>query len=99
MSVTEPRSEPNRSAIWVGGQRKPFAHENCGLTGHLPICDLCGVDFPLLAFSHCRDVVAAVTNAGGCGVLDAAAHTPEELESIWRGSMSGCAAARTELTS
>ena len=42
--------------------------------------DLVGVDFPLFAFSHCRDVVAAVTNAGGMGVLGALAFTPEELE-------------------
>ncbi len=39
-----------------------------------------GVEFPLLAFSHCRDVVAAVTNAGGFGVLGASSHSPEELE-------------------
>jgi len=39
-----------------------------------------GVEFPILAFSHCRDVVAAVTNAGGFGVLGAVAHTPEQLE-------------------
>jgi NAD(P)H-dependent flavin oxidoreductase YrpB (nitropropane dioxygenase family) len=38
------------------------------------------VEFPILAFSHCRDVVAAVTNAGGFGVLGAVAHTPEQLE-------------------
>lgn len=44
------------------------------------ICDLLGVDLPLLAFSHCRDVVAAVTNAGGFGVLGAAAHTPDQLD-------------------
>ena len=39
-----------------------------------------GVEFPILAFSHCRDVVAAVSNAGGFGVLGAVAHTPEQLE-------------------
>lgn len=39
-----------------------------------------GVEFPLLAFSHCRDVVAAVTNAGGFGVLGASSHSPEDLE-------------------
>ena len=33
------------------------------------ICEQFGIDFPLFAFSHCRDVVAAVTNAGGFGVL------------------------------
>ncbi|MCX4098597.1 nitronate monooxygenase [Nocardia sp. alder85J] len=45
-----------------------------------PICDLLGIEIPLLAFSHCRDVVAAVTNAGGFGVLGASSHTPEQLE-------------------
>jgi NAD(P)H-dependent flavin oxidoreductase YrpB (nitropropane dioxygenase family) len=38
-----------------------------------------GVEFPICAFSHCRDVVAAVSNAGGLGVLGAVAHTPERL--------------------
>jgi len=45
-----------------------------------PICDLLGIDFPLLAFSHCRDVVAAVTNAGGFGVLGATTYSPAQLE-------------------
>jgi len=40
-----------------------------------------GVEFPICAFSHCRDVVAAVTNAGGLGVLGAVAHSPKRLES------------------
>src|SRR4051812_24190674 len=44
------------------------------------VCDILGVEFPILAFSHCRDVVAAVTNAGGFGVLGAVAHTPEQLD-------------------
>ena len=44
------------------------------------ICEMLGIDFPLLAFSHCRDVVAAVTNAGGFGVLGASSHSPAELE-------------------
>lgn len=39
-----------------------------------------GVEFPICAFSHCRDVVAAVTNAGGFGVLGAVAHSPQRLE-------------------
>ncbi len=38
------------------------------------------VDFPLFAFSHCRDVVAAVSRAGGCGVFGAAGYAPDELE-------------------
>jgi NAD(P)H-dependent flavin oxidoreductase YrpB (nitropropane dioxygenase family) len=45
-----------------------------------PLCDLLGIEFPLLAFSHCRDVVAAVSRAGGFGVLGASSHTPEQLE-------------------
>src|SRR5882672_6665192 len=45
-----------------------------------PICDMLGIEFPLLAFSHCRDVVAAVSRAGGFGVLGATAHTPETVE-------------------
>lgn len=42
--------------------------------------ELVGIDVPIFAFSHCRDVVAAVTNAGGCGVLGAVAHSPEQLD-------------------
>ena len=44
------------------------------------VSDMLGVEFPILAFSHCRDVVAAVTNAGGFGVLGAVAHTPDQLD-------------------
>lgn len=44
------------------------------------VTDMLGIEFPILAFSHCRDVVAAVTNAGGFGVLGAVAHTPQHLE-------------------
>lgn len=39
-----------------------------------------GAELPIFAFSHCRDVIAAVTKAGGVGVLGAAWMTPEELE-------------------
>ncbi|MBO2449698.1 nitronate monooxygenase [Actinomadura barringtoniae] len=44
------------------------------------VCETFGIEFPLFAFSHCRDVVAAVTNAGGLGVLGAVAYTPDRLE-------------------
>jgi NAD(P)H-dependent flavin oxidoreductase YrpB (nitropropane dioxygenase family) len=47
---------------------------------HTDLCDLFGIDVPIFAFSHCRDVVAAVTNAGGLGVLGALAFSPEQLE-------------------
>ena len=44
------------------------------------LCALTGAEFPLFAFSHCRDVVAAVSRAGGFGVLGATRFTPEQLE-------------------
>lgn len=44
------------------------------------VCDMLGVEFPLFAFSHCRDVVAAVSSAGGFGVLGAVGHSPETLD-------------------
>ncbi|MDP3677273.1 MAG: nitronate monooxygenase [Novosphingobium sp.] len=44
------------------------------------ICRLTGAEFPLFAFSHCRDVVVAVSKAGGFGVLGATAFTPDQLE-------------------
>ena len=43
------------------------------------LCAQLGIDFPLFAFSHCRDVVAAVSKAGGFGVLGATAFNPEQL--------------------
>ena len=45
-----------------------------------PICEMFEIEFPLVAFSHCRDVVVAVSKAGGMGVLGAVGHTPEMLE-------------------
>jgi NAD(P)H-dependent flavin oxidoreductase YrpB (nitropropane dioxygenase family) len=44
------------------------------------LCKRLNIQFPLFAFSHCRDVVAEVSKAGGFGVLGAAGHTPESLE-------------------
>ncbi|MFW2383143.1 MAG: nitronate monooxygenase, partial [Acidimicrobiales bacterium] len=44
------------------------------------ITELFGIEFPIFAFSHCRDVVAAVSKAGGLGVLGAVAHSDEQLE-------------------
>ncbi len=45
-----------------------------------PICTMLDIEFPLLAFSHCRDVVVAVSKAGGMGVFGAASLPPERLE-------------------
>src|SRR5829696_5259123 len=44
-----------------------------------PLCDELGIEFPIFAFTHCRDVVAAVSNAGGLGVLGAVGFSPEQL--------------------
>lgn len=43
------------------------------------LCRQLGIEFPLFAFSHCRDVVAAVSRAGGMGVFGAVMYTPEQL--------------------
>lgn len=45
-----------------------------------PICELLGIEFPLVAFTHCRDVVVQVSKAGGIGVLGAAGYNAETLE-------------------
>ena len=44
------------------------------------ICEMFDIEFPIFAFSHCRDVVAAVSKAGGMGVLGALAFPTEQLE-------------------
>ena len=44
------------------------------------ICEILDIEFPLVAFTHCRDVVVAVSKAGGCGVLGAVGMTPPILE-------------------
>jgi NAD(P)H-dependent flavin oxidoreductase YrpB (nitropropane dioxygenase family) len=38
------------------------------------------LEAPIFAFSHCRDVVAAVSRAGGMGVLGTTHVTPEQLD-------------------
>lgn len=45
-----------------------------------PVCEMFDIEFPLLAFSHCRDVVVEVSKAGGMGVLGAASMTAAQLE-------------------
>ncbi len=44
------------------------------------LCRLLGIEYPIVAFSHCRDVVAAVSRAGGLGVLGAATFNPADLD-------------------
>ena len=44
-----------------------------------PLCDMFGIDVPIFAFSHCRDVVVEVSKAGGLGVLGMARMGPQRL--------------------
>ncbi|CAN5434354.1 nitronate monooxygenase family protein [soil metagenome] len=44
------------------------------------LCDRLEIEFPIFAFTHCRDVVAAVSNAGGLGVLGAVGYGVQQLE-------------------
>src|SRR5690606_25196356 len=44
------------------------------------LCRRLGIEFPIFAFTHCRDVAAAVTLAGGLGVLGTTRQSPELLE-------------------
>jgi NAD(P)H-dependent flavin oxidoreductase YrpB (nitropropane dioxygenase family) len=47
---------------------------------HTKLCDSLGIEYPIIAFTHCKDVVTAVTNAGGFAVMGETQHTPEEIE-------------------
>src|SRR5690349_13661697 len=44
------------------------------------VCDLLGIKIPIFAFSHSLAVVAAVSQAGGFGVLGASRFEPDELD-------------------
>jgi NAD(P)H-dependent flavin oxidoreductase YrpB (nitropropane dioxygenase family) len=44
------------------------------------LCRRLGIEYPIFAFSHCRDVVAAVSRAGGLGVLGVFAMHPDEID-------------------
>jgi NAD(P)H-dependent flavin oxidoreductase YrpB (nitropropane dioxygenase family) len=48
------------------------------------IAERLGLEFPIFAFTHCRDVVVAVSKAGGLGVLGAVGFTADELEAELR---------------
>jgi NAD(P)H-dependent flavin oxidoreductase YrpB (nitropropane dioxygenase family) len=44
------------------------------------LCEMFGIEFPIFAFTHCRDVAAAVSRPRGMGVLGALAFSPDQLE-------------------
>ena len=48
---------------------------------HTRLCDEYGCEVPICAFAHTKDVIVAVTNAGGIGVLGGVGRTPAELRS------------------
>ena len=45
---------------------------------HTRLCEEYGCEVPLVAFAHTRDVIAAVTNAGGIGILGMGGAEPDE---------------------
>lgn len=51
---------------------------------HTRLCEEYGAEVPVVAFAHTKDVIAAVTNAGGIGILGGAGSTPDELRSSIR---------------
>jgi len=61
--------------LWFRAQPAPRSQ-----TVKNELCERLKIEFPIFAFSHCRDVVAAVSKAGGMGVLGALYFTPDELE-------------------
>jgi NAD(P)H-dependent flavin oxidoreductase YrpB (nitropropane dioxygenase family) len=44
------------------------------------VCDMLGIEVPIFAFTHCRDVVVEVSKAGGLGVLGLVGFSPEQVK-------------------
>ena len=55
---------------------------------HTPLCDKLGIEYPVVAFTHCKDVAVAVINAGGFAVLKDVAKTLVYELSRWRNTVS-----------
>ncbi len=47
---------------------------------HNEMCRMFGIELPVFGFSHCRNVVAEISRAGGLGCLGTAYYGPEQLE-------------------
>lgn len=41
--------------------------------------EMLGIEFPIISFTHCKDVAVAVINSGGFAVLGEAMHTPDQI--------------------
>ena len=80
------RSSPARSARAGAGvrladsTRTPASRDAKESTVRTELCKKLGIDLPIFAFTHCRDVVVAVSKAGGFGVLGVVGFSPEQLE-------------------
>ena len=48
---------------------------------HNELCERLGIEFPIFAFTHCRDVAAAVSNAGGSASSVRSASAPRSSRS------------------
>lgn len=46
---------------------------------HTQLCEKLGIEYPVVAFTHCKDVVVAVINAGGFAVMGEALNTPDQI--------------------
>ncbi|MGD9598368.1 MAG: NAD(P)H-dependent flavin oxidoreductase [Steroidobacteraceae bacterium] len=46
---------------------------------HTALCDKLGIEYPVVAFTHCKDVAVAVINAGGFSVLGEALSAPDHI--------------------
>ncbi len=46
---------------------------------HTKLCDMLEIEYPVIAFTHCKDVATSVINAGGFAVLGEAMHTPDDI--------------------
>ena len=44
------------------------------------LCEMFGIEAPIVAFSHCRNVVVEASRAGGLGVFGADTYTAEQLK-------------------
>ncbi|MBP8926275.1 MAG: nitronate monooxygenase [Pseudomonadales bacterium] len=43
------------------------------------LCESLGIEYPIVAFTHCKDVAAAVINAGAFAVLGQTQSTPDQI--------------------
>lgn len=43
------------------------------------LCDMLGIEYPIISFTHCKDVAVSVINSGAFAVLGEAMHTRDEI--------------------